>query len=188
MFKQENKINFFKRAINFIWPSIGWRRSFYYILARLSRIKGSAYSIAAGFACGAAISFSPFVGLHFILGAIWAYVIRGNIFAAILGTAVGNPWTFPFIWIWVYQFGCWIYFDDSTREIDHYNFNDLFMNITYSLINGNFQSTLNLAKPILLPMTIGSLPTMIFIWIIFYFTLIILLQKLKIKKDSTHNA
>ena len=187
MFKQEKKTKFLKRTINFVWPSIGWKRSFHYIIARLSRIKGSAYNIAAGFACGAAISFSAFIGLHFFLGALWAYIIRGNIFASILGTAIGNPWTFPFIWIWIYKFGCWIYFDSNFREIDNYNFNNLFMEVTYSLINGNFQLTLTLAKPILLPMAIGSIPTMVFVWILFYFTLTILLNRFKIKKDKAQN-
>ena len=34
-----------------------------------------------------------------------AFVVRGNYLAAAIGTAVGNPWTFPFIWAGTYRLG-----------------------------------------------------------------------------------
>ena len=66
---------------------------------------GSPHTIAAGFACGAAISFTPFIGLHFVLAALLAWVIGGNVIASAFGTVVGNPWTFPIIWIGIYRLG-----------------------------------------------------------------------------------
>jgi hypothetical protein len=56
-------------------------------------------------ACGAAISFTPFVGLHVVLGALLALIVRGNLLAVVAGTLVGNPWTFPFIWVASYEVG-----------------------------------------------------------------------------------
>ncbi len=56
-------------------------------------------------ACGAAISFTPFVGLHIVLGALLALIVRGNLLAMVAGTLVGNPWTFPFIWVASYEVG-----------------------------------------------------------------------------------
>ena len=34
-----------------------------------------------------------------------AYIVRANIVAAAIGTVAGNPWTFPFIWLWTYWLG-----------------------------------------------------------------------------------
>ena len=65
----------------------GWRRYEKRMLARLSRLGGTPYSIAAGVACGVAVSFTPFVGLHFVLAVATAWLVRGNVLAGMLGTA-----------------------------------------------------------------------------------------------------
>ncbi len=75
---------------------------------RVARIPGTSYALAAGFASGAAMSFTPFVGFHFILAATFAWIIRGNILTSAMGTIVGNPWTFPFIWVATYETGSWL--------------------------------------------------------------------------------
>ena len=48
-------------------------------------------------AAGTFISFTPLHGFHFLAAAGIAWVIGGNILAALLATFVGNPITFPFI-------------------------------------------------------------------------------------------
>ena len=177
MFKRVKKQKLHVRLKKLFWPSIGWRRSISYLFLRLSRLPGSAYSIASGFACGAAISFTPFVGLHFILGAIWAWLIRGNIFAAILGTAIGNPWTFPFIWMWIYKTGCFMHFDKNNPNIQQVNFAEIFSQIYDSLLSAKFALIVELSFPILWPMLLGTLPTMVFVWILFYLVLIKTIRK-----------
>ena len=72
---------------------------------RPGRGRRAAGFVAAGFACGAAVSFTPFVGLHILLGMLLAWLLRGHMIAAIAGTVVGNPWTFPFIWLATYKVG-----------------------------------------------------------------------------------
>lgn len=72
---------------------------------RLTRLPGTPHSIAAGVACGTAISFTPFIGFHLIGSALLAIMVRGNYLAAWVGTLIGNPWTFPFIWLITYRFG-----------------------------------------------------------------------------------
>jgi len=62
------------------------------------RLSDTPRNIALGLAIGAGVSFSPIMFTHFIQGGILAFIFRANIPAAIIGTAVGNPWTFPFIW------------------------------------------------------------------------------------------
>ena len=51
-----------------------------------------------GVAAGAFASFTPFMGLHFILAFVLAWLLAGNMIAAAFGTAIGNPLTFPAIW------------------------------------------------------------------------------------------
>jgi uncharacterized protein (DUF2062 family) len=87
------------------WPHIGWRRLGIYLVKRLTRLPGTPHSIAAGFACGTAISFTPFLGLHTLLSVLLSFLLRGNYLAAVVGTLVGNPWTFPLIWVATYQVG-----------------------------------------------------------------------------------
>jgi uncharacterized protein (DUF2062 family) len=87
---------------------MGWRRAATYYSHRLKRLPGSPYTIAAGFACGAAVSFTPFIGFHFLLGALLALVLRGNLIASAVGTAVGNPWTFWLIWYAIFEIGNFI--------------------------------------------------------------------------------
>jgi len=84
---------------------MGWGRVFVYLWHRVGRLHGTPHSIAGGLACGVAVSVTPFVGAHFILAALLAWFSRSNIVAGLIGTAVGNPWTFPFIWWWIFTLG-----------------------------------------------------------------------------------
>ena len=105
MFRRRQPIPFLRPLRGWLWPHIGWRRR-HYLVKRLTRLPGTPHSIAAGFACGVAISFTPFIGLHTLLSAACcALLVRGNYLAAVVGTLVGNPWTFPFIWLVSYQLG-----------------------------------------------------------------------------------
>lgn len=92
----------------FFWPRGGWRRTIRYIVLQMARMPSSPYALAIGFASGAFVSFSPFLGLHFLLAAAIAWVLRGNMIASALGTIVGNPLSFPFIWAGDYILGFWI--------------------------------------------------------------------------------
>ena len=76
-----------------------------YVVKRTTRLSGSPQSIAAGFACGVAISFTPFLGLHLAGAFLLCLLVRGNYLAAVAGTLVGNPWTWPFIWLGTYHLG-----------------------------------------------------------------------------------
>jgi hypothetical protein len=87
---------------------MGWRRYLRYLRYRVVRLPGSPHTIAIGFACGAALSFTPLIGIHFALAALFAWIVGGNVLASIIGTGVGNPWTFPLIWIWIHRLGSWI--------------------------------------------------------------------------------
>ncbi|MEO1399345.1 MAG: DUF2062 domain-containing protein, partial [Pseudomonadota bacterium] len=88
-----------------LWPRRSWVRSGRYVTKRILRLTASPHAIAAGVAVGAFTSFTPFMGLHFLLAAVLAWVLRGNLIASALGTFFGNPLTFPFIWAGAYKAG-----------------------------------------------------------------------------------
>ncbi len=98
MFKRRKPLTFIQSVGEAFWPSMGWKRAFIYARHRLLRIADTTHSLALGLAIGMGVSFSPILGTHFIQAAILAYIMRGNIFTAMMGTFFGNPWTFPFIW------------------------------------------------------------------------------------------
>ncbi|GKX32914.1 MAG: hypothetical protein MnENMB40S_05320 [Rhizobiaceae bacterium MnEN-MB40S] len=112
------------------------------------RLTATPHAIAAGVAAGVVASWTPFLGLHFVIAAALAYVIAGNIIASALGTAFGNPLTFPFIWTASYKLGNRIMtdnFEETNRVID---LGQLFRHLDFSQIWG----------PILKPMAVGCLP------------------------------
>ena len=154
LFRRREKLSRWARLRRFVWPRMGWGRILRYWTFKLKRLQGSPYAIACGFACGAAVSFTPFIGFHFILAAVLAWVMRGNVIAAAIGTAVGNPWTFPFIWAGIMWIGTWI--------LGYERGQDLPAELTFGAI---FEQP----GTVLLPMLVGGLPTGVIVWLLFFF-------------------
>jgi uncharacterized protein (DUF2062 family) len=90
------------------YPRGGWGRAFSYIRLRLSRLPDKPHRIARGIAAGVFASFTPLFGFHFITAATVAFVIRGNVIAALLATFFGNPLTFPIIMAVSVDMGNWM--------------------------------------------------------------------------------
>lgn len=97
IFKRREKLHWAETLRSYILPRAGWRRTLIYFGHRLRRIPDSPTRIARGVAFGVFTSFSPFFGFHIILALILAKIFRANLIAAVAGTAIGNPLTFPFI-------------------------------------------------------------------------------------------
>lgn len=152
LFDRRVKRTFAQKARNFLWPQSGLRRSARYLTHRVKRMPGTPYAIAAGFACGAAVSMTPFPGFHFLISALFAWLLRGSIVVSAMGTVVGNPWTFPFIWVWLFNFGNWI-LGTSGHMAGH--------EVTMSYLWDH-------PLEVLLPMTVGSAPTALVTWFAFY--------------------
>jgi len=125
---------------------------------------------------------TPFVGLHFVLSAILAYVMRANILASAIGTAVGNPWTFPFIWVWIYNAGLWMIGSGhlSNSEVE---FATVFSQSMEALIRFDMAYLIKTSGPVLWPMLVGSLPTAIVTWIIFYVPLQPMISRYQTKRN-----
>lgn len=78
-------------------PRKHWRRGFAYIGKRVQRLGDTPHRVALGCACGVMASFSPFFGLHLFVGALFAWVVGGNVIASAVGQIFGNWLTFPLI-------------------------------------------------------------------------------------------
>ena len=153
----KNKSKSFKNLF-----SINLKRASLFYFLKLVRVKDTQDKLAIGFACGSMVSFTPLIGFHFFLAVIFAYILRGNIVASLIGTFVGNPFTFPFIWIFIYKVGNIFFKNDQ--------------NVSLEL---TFQSLFDQGYDILMPMLIGSLIVSIPIWLISYFTLKFLMSSFK---------
>ncbi|SFB07661.1 hypothetical protein SAMN05421688_2771 [Poseidonocella pacifica] len=77
-----------------VYPKGGWARAFHYVKHRLNRLPDPPEKVARGIWAGVFTTFTPFYGLHFVVAALIATMIRGNILAALLGTFFGNPLTY----------------------------------------------------------------------------------------------
>ncbi|MDP6709351.1 MAG: DUF2062 domain-containing protein [Alphaproteobacteria bacterium] len=170
----------------FFWPRMGFRRAAKYFGYRVVRLPGSTYAIAGGFAWGAAVSFTPFIGMHFILAGLAAWLTRCSILASAIGTAVGNPWTFPFIWTLVYNVGVFLLRLDAAAAPANETLTLLFQQI-WQLIGDSILVVVGLKEgldaaggtgaletvvlTVLWPMFVGSLPIALIVWILFYLPL-----------------
>ena len=145
--------------------SFNFKRASLFYFLKLLRVKDSQDKLAVGFACGSMVSFSPFIGFHFLLAVIFAYILRGNIVASLIGTFVGNPFTFPFIWVFIYKVGNIFFKNDQNFSLEL-----------------TFESLFNQGYDILVPMLIGSLIVSIPIWFLSYYTVKFLMTSFKKRK------
>jgi uncharacterized protein (DUF2062 family) len=177
MFKRRYKLKFYRRAQDFLWPRLGWKRSTEYLFHRIGRLPGTPYSIAAGFSCGAAVSFTPFVGLHIVLAGFCAWLIRANIMAGVIGTALGNPWTFPFIWTFIFNLGVRVGMVGNGAKASELDFPRIFSTSMDAILTFDLSYLFETAWPVLWPMFIGGIPAFVVVWLIFYFPLRSLIKR-----------
>lgn len=157
IFGRKNKPELSEKIRVFLWPRRSWVRSGKYFVKRILRLSGSPYMIAAGVAAGVFTSFTPFLGFHFIISWVIAFLIGGNLLAAALGTAIGNPITFPFIWGATYSVGSVI----TGQKIVHSEVG----NLKASLLSESFSTI----WPTIKVMTVGAVPIGLAFALLFYF-------------------
>ncbi|TQF00400.1 MAG: DUF2062 domain-containing protein [Spiribacter salinus] len=108
VFKRRDKRSWWKVIADFIYPKGGWSRAFQYVQHRLHRLPDPPHKIARGIWAGVFTTFTPFYGLHFVVAAIIARVMQGNIIAALLATFFGNPLTYIPIGVASLKTGHWL--------------------------------------------------------------------------------
>jgi uncharacterized protein len=160
MFKRRYKKDLKDRVRGWFWPKLGWRRWAQYIRHRVVRLPDTPHRIAAGLACGAAVSFTPFIGFHILLAVALGFLVRSNAVAAVIGTIVGNPWTFPFIWVFIYELGGMMMGLDLSVPFSELIDADKLLN-----------NPLAALEPVFTPMIVGSVPVTIAVWFATYLPL-----------------
>ena len=174
MFKRKTPKKTIDLCHDIIWPKMGLKRYFYYIYYKFLRIKASAHSLACGFAWGAAFSFTPYVGFHIILACIFSRLSRGNYIAATLGTLVGNPITFPFIWGMQFSIGRFLLGKPHDQSDDN--------PIHIEGIEGVIDAFSHQFQDLLMPMIIGGCILLPIVFFIFYIPLRFMIVKYRYSK------
>ncbi len=168
MFKRRTARSLVAQFFSLIWPKMGWRRAISYYWHRLKRIPGTPESIAMGFACGVAASMMPFMGFHFLLSALFAWILRGSVIASAFGTIVGNPWTFPFIWVGTYKIGVMVFGIEHLTD-DQRPVRTMFRGLYHSIQTFDVEMFVEQVMPTLVPMLVGSIPLSIIVGVAAYF-------------------
>jgi uncharacterized protein (DUF2062 family) len=146
LFRRRTPRNRLERLRVAVWPSNGWGRSIKYFSKRVVRLAGSPHAIGLGFAAGVFASWTPFLGLHIMMGVALAFIVGGTFIAAALGTFIGNPFTFPLMWWSSFTLGNKLLEDPGEKV--HLK----------DVAEGLAHQPLSNILPIIKPMTLGALP------------------------------
>lgn len=157
LFRRRTPPHWLERLRVALWPRHSFARSAKYFFKRVLRLSASPHAVAAGFAVGAFVSCTPFMGFHFIISVFLAFFVGGNALAAMLGTSFGNPLTFPFIWASTFEVGSLI-LGRGGESFDGKAFK-----------HGLMEGSLDILWPIIKPMLVGAMPIGFVVGIIFYF-------------------
>ncbi len=131
-----------------------------YLVMRVLRLRASPHAVAMGVAAGIFVSWTPFIGVHFIMAFVLSYLFSGNMVAAALGCAAfGNPLTYPFIWGTTWEIGHLLLSRKDTLQGHSLDLAQLFHELRFT----------ELWRPVLEPMLIGSIPPALVTSVILYF-------------------
>ena len=129
------------------------------VARRLVNLRASPHEIALGCAVGAFVSVTPLLGVQTILAVLLASLLRGSVPAAIAGTFVGNPLSWPFIWASTYAMGLQIVGFEGMLDPATFQHNMLL--VWAAVIEHSPQlldATVTLLWPLVWPMLAGSIP------------------------------
>jgi uncharacterized protein len=157
LFRRRRGPTLSQRMQSLLWPRRGLKRGWQYLWHRMTRISATPHTIALGAAAGAFVSFTPLMGLHFALAGLIAFLLGGSIVASAIGTAVGNPLTFPFIWLASYNLGALLlgHRQRTSLTIDLPDNMLIFLFSEPRLVWRAFWSAID---PFLIPMMVGGVP------------------------------
>ena len=108
VFRRRNPLSWTDWLRQQLYPKGGFRRAVAYQWHRLRRLPDAPHRIARGVFAGTFVNFPPIFGIQMPAAALLAWVLRGNILAALLATLLSNPLTTPFIALMSLRFGNWL--------------------------------------------------------------------------------
>jgi uncharacterized protein (DUF2062 family) len=194
VFRRRKARSYLQLIADSLYPRGGWGRAASYVMHRLRRLPDPPHKIARGIFAGIFVTFSPLFGLHFVLAAIVARLIGGNILASLLATFFGNPLTFLPIGVASLKTGHFLLgteFDQTVQRSLGGKFNDagrdLFGNL-FASISGKPVDWTGLARfsdEVFLPYLVGGIiPGLVAGLIAYYLSVPIIsaYQKSRLKK------
>ena len=108
MFRRRTKQSLTAWSVAQLWPRGGPWRALKYQWHRLRRLPDPPHRVARGIFAGTFVNFPPIYGFQIPAAIALAWVLRGNILAAVLATLLSNPITTPIIAVVSLQSGYWI--------------------------------------------------------------------------------
>ncbi|MBA2125265.1 DUF2062 domain-containing protein [Hyphomicrobium methylovorum] len=117
-----------RNRLSVAWESVGrWtsllaplRKRLSYYWRRLLRIRATPHEVALGCAAGVFAACTPFIGFQMAMAGALAFLLRVSIPAAMLGTFIGNPLSWPAIWGASYVAGVWVLGHDPAYATEHF--------------------------------------------------------------------
>ncbi len=108
VFKRRDRRGWLAWVREMFYPTGGFRRATRYVIHRMRRLPDRPHRIARGVFAGSLIGFLPLPGLQFLGAWGLAWVMRGNVLAALLATFNSNPITTPFFAVGAISLGHWM--------------------------------------------------------------------------------
>jgi len=163
-----------------VWPRMGLRRYGRYLQTRVMRLSASPHAIAAGVASGAAVSMLPLIGLHFLLGFVLAFAVRGNMLAAAIGTVWGNPLSFPLFFAASYAVGDWLTGGGGVSVTEGARVEATGEQLSQGLFSSGFDAV----WPTFKTMMIGGLPLAVLVFAVFYVVVRLVVTRFRALRQS----
>jgi len=88
-----------------MWRGVGFIRQLKLLVVRFVRLRGQPEEVAKGVALGIFIGMTPTFGFQLAIALFFAYLLRENRLAALIGVWVTNPLTAPVIYTIEYEMG-----------------------------------------------------------------------------------
>ncbi len=184
VFKRRNPRSIFGWLREMVYPQGGFRRATRYVIHRMRRLPDKPHRVARGIFAGCVIGFLPLPGVQFLFAGLFAWMIRGNIFAALLGTFNSNPITTPFFAVAAISLGHWMLgvetplTSEAIGKAFYHAGDDLWRNVVsiFTPAEAHWDGLLQFWQTIYVPYFIGALGPAVFLSLIFYYLTIPIVQ------------
>ena len=118
VFKRRERRSAGRAAWELLYPRGGWARAWEYVKHRIRRLPDTPEKIGRGIWAGVFAAWTPLYGLHFIVAALLAKLMRGNILASLTATFFGNPLTYVPIAVVSLRLGHWLLGSRPARDME----------------------------------------------------------------------
>lgn len=158
---RRRRLHFWHHSREWFWPSMGLKPLLRWMELKIKRSRGTAYKAAMGAAIGVGVCFTPFLGFHFLMIFVLCRLLRSSFIVGAIFSFLGNPWTFPLIFLWTYEFGHWLLGTDLAQPALQKmpEMNDVFANFGFFF------------EHYIWPMSVGGVPSGIVVGAVVFFVL-----------------